>query len=236
MASHASLTRELCQPQLRFAVASSEINRPAPGYSNWCIGDSRHAPAFAEAARLLDAVRHAMDANPEGARAAALRLVALFTPPAEATPETARGGLAPWQQRRVDRYAREHLEQSIRVEELAAHVSLSVSHFCRAFKESFGDTPHAYIIRLRLTLARELMLATPDPLSQIALSCGFANQAHLSKLFRRVVGEPPNTWRRRNLTGAPAELRNGHSLAAPRGAPGTSSRDRLGIRPEGQAG
>jgi AraC family transcriptional regulator len=235
MVLHASPLSDLRHPQLRLAAASSEIDRPAPGRSNWCIGDSRHARASAEAAKLLDAVRHAMDANPEGARAAALRLVELFTPSADARFAGARGGLTPRQQRRVDCYVREHLEQSLRVEELAAQVSLSVSHFCRAFKESFGDTPHAYIIRLRLTLAQELMLATADPLSQIALACGFANQAHLSKLFRRMVGEPPNTWRRRNLIDAPAEMRSMHSFVAPRWIPGTSLRDGFGTQPEGRA-
>jgi AraC-like DNA-binding protein len=93
------------------------------------------------------------------------------------------------------------------VDELAGLVPLSVSHFCRAFKETFGDTPHMYIIRLRLELAQSLMLATEDPLSQIALASGLADQAHLTKLFRRVVGETPGAWRRRNLTDAQAEAR-----------------------------
>jgi AraC family transcriptional regulator len=235
MVSHASLTPVLRHPHLRLAAAASETNQPVPTRSISCIGDSRRAGVSAEAVKLLDAVRHAMEVNPEAACAAALRLVALFTPPAPATAAVAHGGLAPWQQRRIDRYVRDHLEQSIRVEELAAQVSLSVSHFCRAFKESFDDTPHAYIIRLRLALAQEMMLATADQLSQIALACGFANQAHLSKLFRHVVGEPPNVWRRRNLVGAPAEMRSGYSPTVSRGLPGTSRHDRSGTQPEGQA-
>jgi AraC family transcriptional regulator len=83
-----------------------------------------------------------------------------------------------------------------------------VSHFCRAFKESFGTTPHMQIIRLRLELAQRLMLTTAEPLSQIALACGLADQAHLSKLFRREVGETPRSWCRRNLTDAQAETRS----------------------------
>jgi AraC family transcriptional regulator len=135
----------------------------------------------------------------------------LLTQPIEAEPTSARGGLAPWQQRKVDRYVREHLERLMRVDELAEQVSLSASHFCRAFKDSFGDTPHAYIVRLRLERAQELMLSTEDTLSQIALACGLADQAHLSKLFRREIGETPNAWRRRNLTDAQAEARKRRS-------------------------
>jgi transcriptional regulator GlxA family with amidase domain len=116
--------------------------------------------------------------------------------------------LAPWQKRKVDRYLKQHLEDRLRVEDLAQQVSLSVSHFCRAFKASFGTTPHTHITRLRVELAQRLMLTTEDPLSQIALACGMADQAHLSKLFRRGVGETPTDWRRRNLTEAQAEARS----------------------------
>jgi AraC family transcriptional regulator len=170
--------------------------------------DPRSRLASAEASGLLDEVRQAMERNqPDGARAAALRLVTLLTQPAGAEAAIARGGLAPWQQRKVDRYLREHLERPVRIDELAGQVPLSVSHFCRAFKETFGDTPHAYLLRLRLELAQELMMATEEPLSQIALAAGLADQAHLTKLFRRLLGETPSAWRRRNLTDAQVEAR-----------------------------
>jgi AraC family transcriptional regulator len=52
------------------------------------------------------------------------------------------------------------------------------------------------------------MLTTEDPLSQIALACGMADQAHLSKLFRRGVGETPSAWRRRSLTDAEPDTKN----------------------------
>ncbi len=163
----------------------------------------RSHPSHAEATDLLDEVRHAIERNqPEGARAAALRLVTLLTQTAEVR---ARGGLAPWQRTMIDRYVREHLEHPVQIDELAELIPLSVSHFCRAFKQTFGDTPHAYLIRLRLETAQEMMLATTEPLSQIALASGFSDQAHLSKQFRRVVGETPGAWRRRQLTEAQVE-------------------------------
>ena len=163
-------------------------------------------PFHAEATDLLNEVRHAMERNQhDGARAAALRLVTLLTKTAEVGAASARGGLAPWQRRRIDRYVREHLERPVQNNELAEQILLSVSHFCRAFKETFGDTPHAYLIRLRLETAQEMMLATAEPLSQIALASGFRDQAHLSKQFRRVGGDSPAAWRRRHLTEAQVE-------------------------------
>jgi AraC family transcriptional regulator len=167
-----------------------------------------HQGCSGEAARVLDEVRRAMERNPEGARVAALRLVTLLTPPAASEWACTRGGLAPWQKRKVDRYLRQRLEDRLRVKDLAQQASLSVSHFCRAFKVSFGTTPHTHINRLRVELAQRLMLTTEDPLSQIALACGMADQAHLSKLFRRGVGETPTAWRRRNLTEAQVEARS----------------------------
>ncbi|MFE0753037.1 helix-turn-helix domain-containing protein [Inquilinus sp. NPDC058860] len=161
--------------------------------------DASWGPAETAAA-LIEDVRRGLVRNPEAARAAAVRLVTLLTLSRAA--EGTRGGLAPWQKRRVDRYLRRSLHRPLRIGELAEQAALSTSHFARAFKDSFGTTPHGYIIRLRLERARRLMLTTRDPLSQIALACGLASQSHLSKLFRRWFGETPSAWRRRNLTGA----------------------------------
>ena len=107
-----------------------------------------------------------------------------------------RGGLAPWQVRRVTEYIEEHLSSTIRLQDLAGIARLSHSHFCRAFKESTGHPAHAYVMRRRVHRAQRLMLTTPESLSQIAALCGMADQAHFCKLFRRLVGESPNAWRR----------------------------------------
>jgi AraC family transcriptional regulator len=118
--------------------------------------------------------------------------------------EQPRGGLAPWQVRKVTSYVDAHLERTIRNEDLAALARLNPSHFGRAFRCSFGEPPHEYVIRRRVERAQGLMLSTSAPLSAIALDCGLADQAHLSRLFRRVVGETPRAWRRARL-GEPAE-------------------------------
>jgi AraC family transcriptional regulator len=118
------------------------------------------------------------------------------TVPVAAVGMAPRGGLAPWQIRRVTEYIEEHLASSIRLQDLAGIARLSHSHFCRAFKESLGHPAHAYVMRRRVQRAQGLMLTTPESLSQIAALCGMADQAHFCKLFRRLVGESPNAWRR----------------------------------------
>jgi AraC family transcriptional regulator len=109
------------------------------------------------------------------------------------------GGLAPWQARTVTRHIRENVHRNIPLSTLAELANLSCSQFRRAFKTSFGDAPHAYIMRQRITLAQDLMLSTSEPLSELALSCGFADQSHFTRLFVRLIGETPNSWRRTRL-------------------------------------
>lgn len=167
-----------------------------------------------EVTRILDSIRRTAASNPEAARPAALRLVTLLAP-REKDETGARGGLAPWQKQKIERYVRENLDRQLHVNELAGQLSLSVSHFTRAFKETFGESPHMFIVRSRLKLAQQMMLSTREALSQIAFACGFADQSHFSKAFRRGVAESPNAWRRRNLTEAQALAMGGVAIAVP---------------------
>lgn len=107
-------------------------------------------------------------------------------------------GLAPWQVRRLARFVEENLHEIIRAEDLAGIARLSISHFSRAFRESFRQTPYAYVLDRRIARAKQMMAAGNEPLAQIALSCGMADQAHFSRLFRRLTGETPSQWRRRH--------------------------------------
>jgi AraC-like DNA-binding protein len=106
------------------------------------------------------------------------------------------GGLAPWQIRKVTSHIEANLDKSIKSGDLAALLDLNPSHFSRAFRVSFGNSPLEYVIRRRMERAQGLMLSTDAPLSQIALECGLADQAHFSRLFRRIAGESPRAWRR----------------------------------------
>jgi AraC family transcriptional regulator len=112
-----------------------------------------------------------------------------------------RGGLAPWQARTLTQYIEANLGSSLSCEALAKLARLSVSYFARAFKSTFGCPPHEFLVRQRLERAKELMLQTDAPLAQIALDCGFADQAHLSRVFLRLTGERPASWRRTRSQG-----------------------------------
>jgi AraC-like DNA-binding protein len=107
-----------------------------------------------------------------------------------------RGGLAPWQLRRVFDYLEENLANDVSSSELAAIVDLSTAHFSRQFKTSTGLPPHRYQLALRIERAKNLLLQSKLSLKEIALSCGFFDQGHLSKSFRRLVGLSPAAWQR----------------------------------------
>ena len=151
---------------------------------------------------LLEDIRRAMTTDPEAALSATQRLASLLTTSAPGDGRLARGGLAPWQRRKVEVYLDARLDRTVRLEDLAEQAGLSVSHFCRAFRETVGVSPHAYVVRMRVEAAKRLMLLSDDPLSQIACACGFADQSHLTKQFRRYVGDTPHAWRRWNKGGS----------------------------------
>lgn len=107
-----------------------------------------------------------------------------------------RGGLAVWQGRRTVAYIDAHLESKMAILDMAHMVTLSKSHFSRAFKQSLGMSPMAYIAERRVERAKLMMASTDGRLTEIALACGFADQSHLNRCFRRMVGMSPGSWRR----------------------------------------
>jgi AraC family transcriptional regulator len=112
-------------------------------------------------------------------------------------PSADRAGLLTWQEKRVVEYIEAHMDMDIRVSDLAKVVRLSVGHFFRVFRRSFGESPLAYVARRRITRSQKLMLSSPAPLCQIALECGMSDQPHFTRVFRRIVGVNPAAWRRR---------------------------------------
>jgi AraC-like DNA-binding protein len=112
-------------------------------------------------------------------------------------------GLLPWQARKVREFIDGSLESKIRLQDCASKARLSTSHFSRAFKATFGTTVLDYIQRRRVERAQRMMLLSDQPLSRIAVACGFADQAHYCRVFRDVIGLSPNAWRRQNMLEAP---------------------------------
>ena len=153
---------------------------------------------------LLEVARAEFERDREAAKASithATRILRLALERHEAfsNADGSAGGLAGWQVRRLRIYIDSRLGETIRVSDLSRIVCRSAAHFCRAFKRTFGQTPHAYVTARRLERAKSLMLESDEQLSVIALMCGFADQAHLSTRFRQQMGEPPGAWRRRVL-------------------------------------
>ncbi len=159
-------------------------------------------------AHLLEQALTAVETDLATTRACVAQVAALLEREEKARPATRTApadpvvrrrvgaGLAPWQARRVSAHVNDNLGFPITIDQLAGIAGLSSSYFCRAFKDTFGDPPHAYIMRRRVERAQSLMLQTREPLSQIALACGLSDQAHLCNLFRRLVGQSPSHWRR----------------------------------------
>ncbi len=159
-------------------------------------------------AELFRAVNSAFRDEPDAAEQSILRVATLLDidatmpdvpePQATLDPAIARGrsGLAPWQIRQVKTHIVANLGTTIRTQDLASIAGLSPFHFSRAFRDSFGDSPHSYLLRRRIERSQGLMLTTNMSLAQIALDCGLVDQAHFGRLFRRLVGESPGAWRR----------------------------------------
>ncbi|WP_088345285.1 MULTISPECIES: AraC family transcriptional regulator [Rhodomicrobium] len=109
------------------------------------------------------------------------------------------GHLADWQVRRAKTFIRDNLESSLRVKTVAQLVHLSASYFSRSFKATTGISYSEFVATERINLAKRLLLTTDAPISEVALICGLADQSHLTRLFSRAVGLPPDAWRRQVL-------------------------------------
>ncbi|MBZ7924168.1 AraC family transcriptional regulator [Ensifer adhaerens] len=109
-----------------------------------------------------------------------------------------RSGLAPWQINHLKQYIEQNLTMPMTRADLAQVVRLSTSYFSVAFRVSFGTSPHNFLMRRRVERAKQRLSETDAPLSEIALDCGLADQAHLSRVFRRATGTTPSRWRRFN--------------------------------------
>jgi AraC family transcriptional regulator len=168
------------------------------------------SPVTSPSQRILHLVRRAivvLESDCQAARRCLNDAMALLGPhPGEGNGDDAvargvfePGGLARWQARRAVSYIDGHLESRLDVPLLAKLVSFSKSHFSRAFKQSLGLPPMAYVKMRRIERAKVLMISTNQQLTEIALICGFADQSHLNRSFRRVIGVSPGRWRRTNV-------------------------------------
>ncbi|WP_375754455.1 helix-turn-helix domain-containing protein [Corallococcus exercitus] len=140
-------------------------------------------------ARFLGEARAVQDRH-------AARMAKLLQEPGGPRAARRRGGLSAAALHRVRLFIEAHLARRIRVGELAQRSGLSVFYFTRAFRQSMGMTPHAYVQQRRVERARGLLSHTTRSLGDIALEVGFSSQSHFTTVFRRVTGLTPAVVRR----------------------------------------
>ena len=184
--------------------------------------------------QLVESARHALERDPDTAKVCLVRATSLLMRHVGQCPEPSarqyahllsdqasqaghemvrseldrsgrsRSGLSGWQLRRVSNFIDERLDGPIRSADLASVARLSVGYFSIAFRRSVGETPLSYLARMRVRRAQAMLLSTAEPISMIALACGFCDQAHFSNVFRRTIGMTPSIWRRLEGGGPPA--------------------------------
>lgn len=147
---------------------------------------------------LLDSAIGELNGEGHPAKCTVLEAASLLREQIDPQPAAAddKGRLLAWQARKVREYIDGHIGGPIHVADLCALIQRSEAHFSRAFRRTFGASPHAFVIQCRLELAAQYMLETDRCLSDIAVGCGFTDQAHLCKHFRQATGETPASWRR----------------------------------------
>ncbi len=107
------------------------------------------------------------------------------------------GGLSPALCRRVSDYVDTHLHEQVTLEALAREAGLGVWSFSRRFRHSFGEAPHAWIIGRRIARAQQLLAQGTLPVKAVASACGFADQAHMTRVMQQKLGTTPGALRRR---------------------------------------
>lgn len=112
-------------------------------------------------------------------------------------PVDRKGTLAPWQEKLATEFLVASFNTAFSVGDLAARCQLSRSYFNKAFKESFGCTPSKWLTGYRVARVKE-RLSQDVSLAEIAISCGFADQSHMTRVFTSHTGETPARFRRRS--------------------------------------
>jgi AraC-like DNA-binding protein len=163
-------------------------------------------------AKLLDTAKRELERDRDAAKASLVTASHILQAEIErfsGANRSTTGGLAAWQITRVRAYIDGNLHRTIHIRDLSAVARRSPAHFSRKFKLAVGKSPHAFVVRRRLEKACYLMMTSAEPLSEIALSVGFSDQAHLCRLFRQAFGQSPASWRRERGMAGEIASRNG---------------------------
>lgn len=108
---------------------------------------------------------------------------------------TYRGGLGPGRLRTIKEFVQAKMENELTLYEMAQSVELSAAHFSRMFRKSTGETPHHFVLRLRIARAKEMLRTAEARVLDVAVACGFKTQQHFARVFRRICGVSPTQYR-----------------------------------------
>ena len=192
---------------MRFVVDQFAENLQTDAMNPPAVADLRLHYLAKGLAKLVETARRELERDREAAKASLVTASHIRQAEIERCSGAngfIRGGLAAWQILRVRAYIDSNLHRTIHIRDLSAVARRSPAHFARKFKLAIGESPHAYVVRSRLERACHLMMTSAASLSEIALSVGFSDQAHLSRLFRQAFGQSPAKWRRER--GIPDEV------------------------------
>ena len=128
------------------------------------------------------------------ARALAVHLLRFHSPRSPRSLES-RDALPPPRLRIVLERMRASFDEDLTLGRLAALAGLSPSHFARSFRQATGESPHRYLIGLRIERARSLLETTDLPIIEVGLRCRFDGPSHFATAFRKVTGHSPRAWR-----------------------------------------
>jgi len=106
-----------------------------------------------------------------------------------------KGGLSPKVAALACDYMQANFHRQVYLAELAGLAQLSEYHFCRMFKQSLAQTPQAYLLAIRIEQVKLRVVTGQASMADIALQCGFANQSHMGRYFKKLVGISPRQYR-----------------------------------------
>ena len=150
------------------------------------------AAIYAEKSAAFPSGRLFLDSVEQALAAALVTSYAVHDRPVQ----TYRGGLSPARLRRVKEFVHAKMEDELSLHDLAQSVGLNTAHFSEMFRKSTGETPHQFVLRVRVERAKEMLRSAEMRVLDVAIACGFKTQQHFAHVFRRLSGASPTEYRR----------------------------------------